>query len=188
MISHRTNKLHACKYCDKKFNIKHHLKNHEKTHENDKPFHCKECVRQFINQDALNRHSLVHKNTEYICDFCQKVYHNKFSLREHLHGHIIDPNFMCAKCGATFSTEFLLRIHARRVHKTALNKDISTNAEKVSKYKSNNGKIVYCKICKINFETNKALHAHVKVSGFTYNNNLYNCFIYLHFRFLFFSF
>lgn len=163
MISHRTSLLHACKYCDKKFNIRQHLSNHEKMHEGHKPFNCKQCDRRFINQDSLNRHSLVHSNAEYICDLCQKKYRHKLTLRKHIHEHIIDPNFMCAMCGATFGTEFLLRIHARSVHKKPLNKVISADAKKHLTNANNDSDIMFCKICKINFETNKDLLAHVKV-------------------------
>lgn len=50
----------SCKYCNKRFQVKHLLKNHILTHNRKKRFKCYICGKDFMNLHMLNRHNMMH--------------------------------------------------------------------------------------------------------------------------------
>ncbi|GFN76931.1 Zinc finger protein 208 [Plakobranchus ocellatus] len=124
----------ACEFCDKKFALEMHLKNHEAVHFSvlaseipDKPVNggmwqpCEKCGMSFPKESDLKAHMVVHNGERpFSCSFCDKKFAFHFSLERHEAGHCI---FMeqqvasaiahrCEPCGKYFSSLSRLRTHS----------------------------------------------------------------------------
>ncbi|KAJ0170553.1 hypothetical protein K1T71_013924 [Dendrolimus kikuchii] len=140
-----------CSQCGKNFNNRHTLKQHEFGH------HfiivCTDCGRSYKNQTTYKNHKELNvcgqkvraspSNAKYTCDYCNKKYTQKVSLRVHIqyeHGnykphvcewcgkkfwaksrlnaHIVkhtkERNFNCELCNGKFVTRESLLYHTRR--------------------------------------------------------------------------
>lgn len=86
MKSHQevTARRFKCYYpnCQKAFNFKLHLENHERTHSGERPFLCSLCSASFKQSYQLTVHSRKH-NPSMKCSLCKM----KFSLKSQLDSH-----------------------------------------------------------------------------------------------------
>lgn len=114
-----TSKHHTCKKCDKTFTRATHLRRHEVTHLEIKPFKCELCEKRFTRADHLSLH-MHHHSTEkpHICDVCQKGFTRMEHLRKHKearHGDKPSPakTEFCPICNKGFTTAKYLQVHMR---------------------------------------------------------------------------
>lgn len=127
--SHNLN-VFSCNLCFESFEKETAFVAHKFEHENG-VVACVECQKPFKNPTYLNTHMNKHKSvtcgcgqqlpnracffnhkkkcnqyknvkSKYICDYCNKEYHRKNSLRVHILTHILGRLFQCEECGKKF--------------------------------------------------------------------------------------
>lgn len=75
-----------CTYpdCNKAFNFKIHLENHERCHSGDKPFHCNRCTASFRQAYQLTLHNRRHDGiVNNQCPMCRTTFKSKKQLENH---------------------------------------------------------------------------------------------------------
>uniref|UniRef100_A0A2A4J9H2 C2H2-type domain-containing protein n=2 Tax=Heliothis virescens TaxID=7102 RepID=A0A2A4J9H2_HELVI len=111
-----------CDYCKKTFNKKGSIRLHMYAHLGIKQFRCPHCRRGFKRRINLHKHidnnhkSLAEDPEIFICNYCDKPFLDKETLKEHLatHGESENP-FKCIYCNKVFSYHTLL-IHHEKKH------------------------------------------------------------------------
>ena len=77
-------KIHACKFCEKKFTESLKVKYHESIHTGEKPYACKYCEKRFIQPNSLKRHELIHTGEKpYSCKTCAYRCRDGGNLKKH---------------------------------------------------------------------------------------------------------
>lgn len=110
-----------CKTCDKKFNRKANLVEHELIHQGKYLADCETCGKSYRTQSALKLHQRTHtKEKPYVCDICyKKSYAYNTDLKRHkrsAHG-ILGTPYPCTLCTKVFYEPKLLKNHTIRAHK-----------------------------------------------------------------------
>lgn len=121
-------KKYPCDLCDKSFDYKHVLQNHNRTHTGEKPYQCPQCHKRFTRDHHLKTHIRLHTGEKpFGCSVCHKRFVQVANLRRHErvhagerlhhcgHGHCDSAladcaerptthakPFDCATCGAQF--------------------------------------------------------------------------------------
>ena len=141
----KSKRCHECQKCSKTFTRAAHLRRHEMTHSEIKPFECKTCNKRFTRVDHLNIHMANHNTKLHECELCPKG----FTRSEHLKRHMetrhtnkqpITKLEFCTICKKGYSTAKYLQIHMR-VH---------------------SDKKLTCKFCPTSFESKQELNEHAK--------------------------
>uniref|UniRef100_A0A8D9DT39 Zinc finger protein 234 n=1 Tax=Cacopsylla melanoneura TaxID=428564 RepID=A0A8D9DT39_9HEMI len=118
-----TSKCQICPKCNKTFasnrTMIRHIKSVHGTSVRNIP--CEECGKTFTSEKYLHEHTkYVHKGirSQYTveCHYCGVHKKSKKLLRAHISGHIGIPNYVCKKCGKSYSSAATLRIHTAEVH------------------------------------------------------------------------
>lgn len=143
-------KKYLCITCGKEFTNENYLKKHWARHErwkNEpngavKKYICSECPMRFSTKFALVRHGQNHKDPEYRCEICDKLFYRKDNYSKHLESHSQDKNYMCLKCKKQFKSQKSLLLH-EKIHDP-------TNHFK-------------CHYCGADFLIEKALKRHVRL-------------------------
>ena len=130
------------KSCDKEFNRRRDLKDHENIHLDDREafnLACSICETKFLKKKQLSNHMEVHRITVDPCGICGKVLKNVACLRSHMRNHTTPKNFSCGTCGKAFKRNFDLTVHLR-IH--------------------NGSKPYCCDVCKKTFSLSSTLAKH----------------------------
>ncbi|KAL9695746.1 hypothetical protein quinque_015031 [Culex quinquefasciatus] len=79
---------------------------------------CQVCGK-VMKKTGLTAHLGRHKpnRTEYVCQYCQKVFYNSLKLKNHVNGvHTHMYKYACDVCGKTYERTDTLRVHYRAKH------------------------------------------------------------------------
>lgn len=71
------------------------------------------------NTDLSGRRQQIGGEIVFPCDFCDKIFSNKYHLQSHLVTHTGERNFSCRKCGKCFGRKSTLRAHMTTHTKTS---------------------------------------------------------------------
>ncbi|XP_069580665.1 zinc finger protein 408 [Brachyistius frenatus] len=103
---------YRCSSCGKKFYQIGHLKKHQFSHTDQKPFTCQECGRSYTSAESFRAHQMSHRGERpFSCPHCDKSYGLKRDLKEHLVLHSGEKPFACEHCGKAFARRPSLRVH-----------------------------------------------------------------------------
>ncbi|XP_057698862.1 zinc finger and SCAN domain-containing protein 2-like isoform X1 [Corythoichthys intestinalis] len=103
---------YGCSECGKKFYQVGHLKKHQFSHTEAKPFTCQDCGKNYTSAESFKAHQLSHRGERpFSCPHCEKTYGLKRDLKEHLVLHTGEKPYVCEHCGKSFARRPSLRIH-----------------------------------------------------------------------------
>lgn len=125
-----------CPKCDKAFHFNSRLVEHMSAHENKKkrkkmkaileqqPLSCPICELTFISANKLRYHkSICHVVPRLKCPKCDKAFHFKSRLNDHLQRHDVNREerkknlvISCPQCDAVFHSGHVLRLHKLTAH------------------------------------------------------------------------
>ncbi|XP_070536018.1 zinc finger protein OZF-like [Ptychodera flava] len=174
-VKQRAKKLH-CDQCDKTFDAKHRLRDHQRTHTGERPYCCDKCGKAFHSKASLREHGPTHSDKIFPCEICGRKFNRKASVRLHMRRHTggnIDKRkkpFCCKQCGKSFHRNRLLTWHmnthtgdkpyqcdiCRRCfhYETSLKFHIQRHSQ---------GKAFKCSVCSKSFFARSDLVCHVRM-------------------------
>lgn len=104
---------HQCEICGKSYEKRPHLFSHMRSHKST--VHLCEVCGKTVSLSAYPAHKRSHSNMNsheiFQCDFCQKKFNNKMSLRTHKSSYHGALKFTCEVCGKQFTTMALMKHH-----------------------------------------------------------------------------
>lgn len=110
-----------CGTCNKEFNRKGNLIEHQLIHEGKYLAKCDTCGKSYRTASALKLHKRTHTGEKpYVCDICtEKSYAYNTDLKRHkraVHGIMGNP-YPCELCTKIFYEPKLLKNHLKKLHK-----------------------------------------------------------------------
>ncbi|XP_044061313.1 zinc finger protein 408 isoform X2 [Siniperca chuatsi] len=103
---------YRCSSCGKKFFQIGHLKKHQFSHTDKKPFSCQDCGKNYTSAESFRAHQMSHRGERpFSCPHCEKTYGLKRDLKEHMVLHTGEKPYVCEHCGKAFARRPSLRIH-----------------------------------------------------------------------------
>lgn len=111
----KSKKTFPCQECQKYFNSVEKLKVHSYSHTGERPYCCShpDCNKAFVSKYKLLRHMATHSpEKNYKCSYCEKMFHRKDHLKNHLHTHNpYKEAFNCQECGKSYNTKLGFKRH-----------------------------------------------------------------------------
>lgn len=148
-----------CKNCEynsfEKGNLNKHMKLHGSKSE------CKVC-HEFVTSLKMKNHLKTHWKDLRTCSVCQKVFVNRFSLKNHFKAvHFRSTRMFCDLCPKVYFTKQSISSHMRTVHSKKLFAcnvcDYKTASKNhLSKHKMTHTEKIECPICKKHVSVLKA--------------------------------
>ena len=109
-----------CRYCDSIANTEKGLREHCRTkHDNPNPFECDEpsCTYRTYKYDFLRRHLQIHNvNREFVCDKCGNTFSQHAGLASHRRTCYQLQEYLCDFCGQAFNHIQSMKSHRRTIH------------------------------------------------------------------------
>lgn len=118
-------KKYFCEECGKGFTLRHKARVHQQRHAKRRPYMCDVCGRRFVDKSNMASHQRKNLCAKYTCYWCDQVFYNKATLRDHLSqcnqqrfdcveapvAPQEESKLECANCAAVFTTKKALRRH-----------------------------------------------------------------------------
>ena len=80
-------------------------------------FTCQFCGKVYVQRWQLKKHMMLHTGEKpYKCNICHKAYAEKRSINIHMRTHTGEKPFKCDVCGRAFSDKSNLRVHRKIFH------------------------------------------------------------------------
>lgn len=160
-----------CEKCDKKFNMKRNLRQHELTH-GEKKYLCNYCGKSYMMMANLLQHERIHTGERpYPCSECGKSFARITNLKQHLLTHTGVKPFQCDVCLRRFTQMPHLIVHRRthtghRPHKCNVCLNAFTTPAGLRKHMlTHTGeKPHHCQLCNRKFSHIDTLRRHNKVA------------------------
>ncbi|XP_055914992.1 zinc finger protein 836-like [Eupeodes corollae] len=104
-----------CPHCDETFELKSHLKNHErKVHSFSTKIQCHICNKGMYSKETYEAHMNVHNGLPaYQCNICEKAFNQKVHYNYHMLNHKNERNNICDVCQKGFISTGDLKTHMR---------------------------------------------------------------------------
>jgi hypothetical protein len=158
-----------CKSCDKSYEIKCDLLQHNRDVHEDKNISCKICLTIFTNRHALYHH-IQRDHQKIVCPTCGKKFTRTSYLRVHVQSIHQKIRHECRECQQSFSQRGALNQHIKSHHSNVqlpkytcdICSKIFISRESIQKhmYGVHQEKHYECKICKIKFSYRRDLWEH----------------------------
>uniref|UniRef100_A0A182NCY1 Protein krueppel n=1 Tax=Anopheles dirus TaxID=7168 RepID=A0A182NCY1_9DIPT len=105
-------------YREKKFACKHHLRAHQNVHTGKRTLKCRHCDKCFAYYTDRRVHEFEHENIHlHQCTHCAKTYSRNFKLQDHIRRvHTGERPFACTECADKFFQRCELTAHQRVAH------------------------------------------------------------------------
>ncbi|XP_052739372.1 zinc finger protein 585A [Bicyclus anynana] len=146
-LEHLPERRLQCHLCTMKFKsslyIEHHYRKVHHSEGERQTLRCRTCNKNYSTPRRLRSHNIVTHNTKnktFYCDYCNKLYFNKSTLKIHIRTHVDTKPYRCDVCDFSCKIGNTLRLH------------------KISKH---NKERRHCTRCKKVFVTSSELGEHV---------------------------
>ena len=123
--------LTKCKLCGKIFTedaLKPHIRSVHVAHK-ETEYPCNICNKVYKSYNGLDRHKKVHTEApnQYECDICHKMFAQNATMQRHKRIHLNIKPFLCDVCGTRFTQSTGMKSH----RKTHFHKDGTLKSDKV---------------------------------------------------------
>ncbi|XP_022112855.2 zinc finger protein 791 [Pieris rapae] len=160
-------KIYQCQNCKQTFDKLKAFRQHASVHKKRSHVqlkHCLTCKRTFKSLEKFTEHALGHNDPDLECPKCYKVLRTKYTLRVHMSIH--NRLLPCPKCTLTYNDQPSLDRHISRMHSPKFSCSHCGQGFKsldaLEKHKVKTHSVVFCNICKAEFNTEKEYLKHLE--------------------------
>lgn len=175
-----------CDLCSRVYKCSTHLDNHRLRHfepQIEQYFPCDICSRSYKFQSQLNIHRRRHFKPTIKCSQCDKLFYDKYSLKEHISQYHENRRFICDICNHAAPTKAVLRVHIVAKHTKMYPFKCELCGEGYAKKCSldihrrsvHEGAHYVCEICKKMFKYEAGLRSHLKFHDPDYSKTGFTC-------------